>query len=400
MTPKVQIIADDLTGALDVAGPFASRGQPTFVVVKDEGCAPDQFSSAAVVSINSATRHLAPADAAARVRSIVERLCTPAAEICIKKIDSTLRGNVATEALAAMHALGRANAIVAPAFPAQGRTVAGGVVHVNGVPLPQTGFARDALSPPPLAPLDQVFRAAAHQAQVELVAADGPFELARSGDGMRVFVVDSATESDLARTIQVLNGRLGHCVLVGSAGIASAVAGVCLPRSGTPERPRAGGKILVTVGSRAEQSARQVAKLAAQAGVELFTAPNGEANGDALVRSRAETLILLASAGAGGRDGDAEHVARMLASNAVRVLRNPQVEALVATGGDTAVAILEGLGRRALQVMGDLLPGIPYCRLDLDGRRLWLVTKAGGFGTPETLMEIVHRLRGIAVAGS
>ena len=169
MTPKVQIIADDLTGALDVAGPFASRGQPTFVVVKDEGCPPDQFAGATVVSINSASRHLAPTDAAARVRGVVERLCTPAGEICIKKIDSTLRGNVAAETLAAMHALGRANAIIVPAFPAQGRTVVGGMVHVNGVPLPQTGFARDALSPPPLAPLDQVFRAAAHQAQVELV---------------------------------------------------------------------------------------------------------------------------------------------------------------------------------------------------------------------------------------
>ena len=91
-----------------------------------------------------------------------------------------------------------------------------------------------------------------------------------------------------------------------------------------------------------------------------------------------------------------EQVARTLARSAVRVLRNRPVEALVATGGDTAVAILEALGRRALQVVGDLLPGIPYCRLDLDGRRLWLVTKAGGFGTPDTLIEIVRRLRGEA----
>ena len=163
-------------------------------------------------------------------------------------------------------------------------------------------------------------------------------------------------------------------------------------RAGAAARGRAGYSS--TVGSRAEQSARQVAALAAQPGVELFPAPNGEADGDALLRSSAETLILLATAGESGSEGDAEQVARMLASSTVRVLRNRPVEALVATGGDTAVAILEGLGRRALQVMGDLLPGIPYCRFDLDGRRLWLVTKAGGFGTPDTLIEIVRRLRG------
>lgn len=394
MQPNVQIIADDLTGALDVAGPFASRGQPTFVVVKDEGCPPAEFAGATVVSINSASRHLASTEAAARVRGIVERLCTPAGEICIKKIDSTLRGNVAAETLAAMHALGRANAIIVPAFPAQGRTVVGGMVHVNGVPLPQTGFARDALSPPPLAPLDQVFRAAAHQAQVALVTPDGPFELVRPGEGLRVFVVDSATETDLLHTVEALGDRLGHCLLVGSAGIAGAVAEACLPRASAPERPRALGQILITVGSRAEQSARQVAALAAQPGVALFAAPNGEVGRDAPLASPADALILLAATGEDGREGDAGHVAAMLAASAVRVLRGRPIEALVATGGDTAVAILEALGRRALQVMGDLLPGIPYCRLDLDGRRLWLVTKAGGFGTPGTLIDIVRRLRG------
>jgi uncharacterized protein YgbK (DUF1537 family) len=191
-----------------------------------------------------------------------------------------------------------------------------------------------------------------------------------------------------------LNGRLGHCLLVGSAGIAGAVAGACLPQAQPPEQPRAAGQVLLVVGSRAEQSAQQVAALAVQPGVQVVSAPNGEVQTEALLQSQADTLVLRSTAGADGREGDAAHVAALLASNAVRVLRGRPVDALVATGGDTAVAILELLGRRALQVMGDLLPGIPYCRFDLDGRRLWLVTKAGGFGTPETMIDIVRRLRG------
>jgi uncharacterized protein YgbK (DUF1537 family) len=66
---------------------------------------------------------------------------------------------------------------------------------------------------------------------------------------------------------------------------------------------------------------------------------------------------------------------------------------LLATGGDTAIAILNVMAVPALQVMGDLLPGIPYARLDVHGRPLWLITKAGGFGTPDTLREVVERLR-------
>jgi uncharacterized protein YgbK (DUF1537 family) len=393
---KVTIIADDLTGTLDVAGPFAARGQPTFAVVHDEGCSPDEFADAAVVSINSASRHLPGAQAAARVRRICERLCTPAGEIVIKKIDSTLRGNVAIETLAAVHALGRPNAIIAPAFPAQGRTVIGGMVHVDGVPLPQTGFARDALSPPPLDALDHVFRTATAGARVEVVPPQGPFELARPGEAPRVFVVDSQADADLARTVETLVGRLGHCVLVGSAGIAGAVARACLPQGPTSPHPRSRGQILMVVGSRAEQSARQLAALAARSEAAVFDAPNGALQGDAILRSDAPVLVLRAAAGEDGRQGDAEQVAASLARNTVQVLRTRPIEALVATGGDTAVAILEALGRRALQVMGDLLPGVPYCRLALDGRALWLVTKAGGFGGPDTLIEIVSRLRGRA----
>jgi uncharacterized protein YgbK (DUF1537 family) len=211
-----------------------------------------------------------------------------------------------------------------------------------------------------------------------------------------VFVVDGATQADLVRTVQALNRRLGHCLLVGSAGLAAAVAAACLPQGPIPEPPRAAGRILVTVGSRAEQSTRQVAALGALPGSELIRAPNGEAPEDALLGSSAETLLLLATAGATGGEGDADRVARTLARSTARVLHSRRVEALIATGGDTAVAILEALGRRALQVMGDLLPGIPYCRIDLDGRVLWLVTKAGGFGVPDTLIQIVQRLRGRA----
>jgi len=394
VSATVTIIADDLTGTLDVAGPFAARGQPTFAVVNDEGCSPEEFAGAAVVSINSASRHLPAEAAAARVRRICERLCTPAGEVVIKKIDSTLRGNVAVETLAAIHALGRSNAIIAPAFPAQGRTVAGGMVHVNGVPLPQTGFARDALSPPPLEPLDHVFRSAAPGVRVELVPPGGPFELARPGETPRVFVVDSQADEDLIRTVETLAGRLGHCVMVGSAGIANAVARVCLRQGTAPERPRVAGDVLITVGSRAEQSAQQVMRLGRQHDVRVFRAPNGEVRGEDMLRSEARVLVLCASPGVDGREGDANQVAAALAHNAVRVLRGRPIDALVATGGDTAVAILEVLERRALQVMGDLMPGIPYCRLEVDTRRLWLVTKAGGFGTPDTLIEVVSTLRG------
>jgi uncharacterized protein YgbK (DUF1537 family) len=393
---RVAILADDLTGTLDVAGPFAAHGHATWAVVNTRACTREAFDGAEVVSVNCASRHLPAAEAAGVVRDAIERLCPPQAGILIKKIDSTLRGNVVAETMAVLAASGRPNAVVAPAFPAQGRTVLRGMVHVTGVPLAQTGFARDALSPPPLEPLHRVFRAAAPDAHVENVVPAGPFMLARRGEATRVFVVDGQSDADLLSTVRALQRGLRDCVLVGSAGIAAAVAQVCLARGSAPARPRVSGQVLIAVGSRAEQSAAQVAALQRQPGVTLLDAPNGRLADAAWMRTDAPTLVLRATPGADGKEGDADEVAALLAQAAVRMLRSRPIAALLATGGDTALAILDALARPALQVMGDLLPGIPYCRLDLGGRTLWLLTKAGGFGTRDTLVEVLTLLRASA----
>jgi uncharacterized protein YgbK (DUF1537 family) len=272
--------------------------------------------------------------------------------------------------------------------------VRGGIVHVRGVPLAQTSFARDALSPPPLAPLDRVFRDAAPSLRAGCVGAAGPFVLATHATERAASVVDSASDEDLRQTVRALQGRLGSCVLVGSAGIAAAVAELCLEAGPQPEAPSVTDEVLVMVGSRAEQSVEQSALLAQQSGAALVLAPNGRLADEQAVAADARTLIVRAAPEAGGREGDADAVAAAMARNAVLLLQRRPIGALVATGGDTAVAILQALRQPALQVMGDLMPGIPYGRLQVGGRSVWLVTKAGGFGTRDAMCEIVARLRG------
>ena len=70
------------------------------------------------------------------------------------------------------------------------------------------------------------------------------------------------------------------------------------------------------------------------------------------------------------------------------------IDAVIATGGDTARAILFATGCAVVRVMGDLMPGIPYSQMVGEGHNPWLITKAGGFGGAETLCEIVALLRG------
>jgi uncharacterized protein YgbK (DUF1537 family) len=131
--------------------------------------------------------------------------------------------------------------------------------------------------------------------------------------------------------------------------------------------------------------------LAAEPETRVLRAPNGRLQSAKIPRAR--NLVIKATADDAGREGDAERVAADIARHAIEIARGTAAQALVATGGDTAVAILAASDNPALQVLGDLMPGIPYARIRLDGAPLWLVTKAGGFGGPHTFRDVARRLR-------
>ena len=386
--PRVLIVADDLTGAMDSAGPFAAAGVETWVVAVPMRCDPATLKSARVVSVNTDTRHL-PADlAAARVRDIVGHLGASGFDIVVKKIDSTLRGNVVAETMALLDISGRREAVVAAAFPAQGRTVRGGIVHVDGKPLAQTAFAKDALSPPPLAPLQEVFALAKPGLRVQTLTA-AP---ALHGEA-DIWVADSEVDADLTGIVTRFADRANDVLMVGSAGLTRALALVCFDGGPAPASPqRVTGTIVFAVGSRAMRSAEQVESLSTEPETTVLRVPNGRLQSGKI--PSAQNLVLKATADEAGHEGDAERVAADMARHAIEIARSAKAEALVATGGDTAIAILAASDNPALQVLGDLMPGIPYARIRLGGTSLWLVTKAGGFGGRDTFRDVARRLRG------
>lgn len=386
---RVLIVADDLTGAMDTAGPFAQRGLKTTVVPEPLNSRPEAFAAAQVLSLDTGTRHLSAGEAARRVMDCVGRFASQPFDIVFKKIDSTLRGNVVSETLALLRVCGRNAALVAPAFPAQGRTVRDAVVHVNGVPLPETGFARDALSPPPLQPLTQLFGEALGEGRVGTWSPSG----AKGAIGRSIVIADGETEADLRAALDTARPQLGRMLLVGSAGLGNALARSLGTR---PLRDRAGlnvgGPVVFVVGSRAMQSREQVERLGSLAGTIVIEAPNGVMPPEPKIGAALQIVLTAISDGA--HEADSRQVAKSLAAGALDLVRRTGSRALIATGGDTAIAVLIASSSGAVEVLGDLLPGLPYARITLDGRPLWLVTKAGGFGGRDTLYDVALQLRG------
>ena len=131
------IIADDLTGGADAGAQFARRGLSTILVSVREWqrMNPPRCADKDVVVINTDSRRLAPKEAAEVVFGAFRDYDRENFSILYKKIDSTLRGNIGSEVDAIFRATGLSNGFFAPTFPEQGRTVAGGILMVNGNPL-------------------------------------------------------------------------------------------------------------------------------------------------------------------------------------------------------------------------------------------------------------------------
>jgi uncharacterized protein YgbK (DUF1537 family) len=367
---RVGIIADDLTGAMDSAAPFADGGLAARVLLAP-GSAMDAGEDAAVLAIDTHSRDLA-ADAAARaVHGAFTRL--GADRLYFKKIDSTLRGNLAAEIAAALQASQCRCAVVAPAAPAQGRVLRDGQLFVDGERVPGPSLVellREGLPDIPVRPLrrgDAV------------------------GDTHCVLVADAQTEEDLGSIARRCLASASTALLAGSSGLAAALVREMQLVSNLP-RDLAYDRLVVVVGSYNARSAAQVRALLAQGEVDasVLTA-SGEWR-----RARSDSRIaLLHVEGLGAAPKlDGHWVSQHLAHAAADLLASPRAAstALFLTGGDTGRAVLSRLEVGCIDVIGSLYPGVVHGRVWRENRRLGVVTKAGGFGAENLFLEAAAAL--------
>jgi uncharacterized protein YgbK (DUF1537 family) len=142
---KIAVIADDLTGANDTGVQFAKQGLATVVLLNAGNLSSGAASD--VVVIDTGSRALPAAEARARAAEAARLVKSGGIGTVYKKIDSTLRGNLGVEIDAIMDGCGLALAVVAPAFPQNGRLTVGGLHLLNGVPLEASEIARDPKMP-------------------------------------------------------------------------------------------------------------------------------------------------------------------------------------------------------------------------------------------------------------
>ena len=412
------MIADDLTGAADCAASSAALGCRAMVLLHSSE---DQEYEAAwpdtdILSIDANSRCLS-AEQASELTSRLVRLsdshnAAVHEYVLFKKIDSTLRGNVAPEVAALLNARRSSNSVnanlsilMAPALPSQGRTTIGGRLLVHGVPLEKTDIWQTESR---TAPSDMLQLLANANLSSKLIGRD----IVRSGvDGLRraisqyakhhdVVVCDAETDNDLHAIAEASLSVPTITALVGSAGLACQVPQLIgiPPDPDTPGWNFVAGPTLFVVGTAASVSLQQARLLEAIPDVATIRVSTTDLHESTSIcrqilqdlQSGRDVLLML--------NGD-EHCSNcdwQSLSQALSELASkcaPHLGALVATGGETARAVLDALGIRRLRLLGEVEAGLPFSVADRWVRPLPVITKAGAFGSLQALVRCRDFLR-------
>jgi 3-dehydrotetronate 4-kinase len=410
---QIGAIADDLTGATDLASTLARAGLRVAVTAGVPQATPDGFDALDALVVALKIRSAAVDDAVGAALDAADFLLEAAAARLYFKYSSTFdsgpRGNIGPVADALADRAGSELAVVCPAFPRLGRTVYQGHLFVGAQLLNRAG-----LGDHPLTPHLESSVVALMAAQTRRGVGLLPLPIVREGpeaivaglarlksDGLRYTVTDAVTDADL---VAIAAAGATHRLLTGSAGLAFGLAALLGPGSGGTASnnwaPPGSGAVAILSGSCSEATRRQVAAFARRGGAVLRLDPDAlsaEAVAGAVdwaaARLRREP-VLISSLRADDDQPAAppEAAAAMEAALAgiARGIYDCGFRRFVVAGGETSGAVVAALGGGVLEVGPELSPGVSWMAGG-SGRDLLLALKSGNFGDDELFVRAAER---------
>lgn len=409
--PLLGAIADDLTGATDLALMLANEGMSVKQVVG----VPDEtvdLTGADAVVISLKSRTIPAAEAVAQsVRSAVALLTAGARQLFFKycsTFDSTDSGNIGPVTDALLDLLGEQRTLACPAFPTNRRTIYKGHLFVGDQLLSDSPMKDHPLTPMRDADLVRVLARQTPRpvSLIDIEAVRGPrlAEMFSALDG--IAIVDALVDDDLraigaaARDFRLVTGGSGVALgLPANFGIA--------PADGPAPAPAPSGRAAVLAGSCSAATRRQIdtALRAGLSGLKLdpiAIAEGRQTLDDArrFATEAAEIPLIYASATPEevastqallGRDKAGEVVEDFLARLASHLVGDGFSRFVVA-GGESSGAVIAGLGIKSLSIGEPIDPGVPWMRAEHAGNSLALALKSGNFGSDDIFVTAWDKL--------
>ncbi len=425
----VGIIADDLTGANDTALQFHLRGANTKILLDSE-YTPEDKENVEVWALSTESRNRDRQEAVTRVEKAVKTFVENFAfDYFYKKIDSTLRGNIAYETLTMLNLLGYDAAIIIPAFPQEGRITVGGYHLLKGVPIGRTEIARDPHSPILESHVPTLLRSQLDDKQKDLVGVidlktvmngAGPVlikinELIK--EGKKLIVADSTSITDIEQIALAIKKCEKKLLPAGTAAGAQVLGKIWLAgieRARTPLKLEKLPKFIVS-GTATQITAEQIAKLESSDDFDninfialdtknIINGVSDELVERILTNLRCGVAVVVHTshliANFDGFSDDSfnaeltkEKLSSMitdyLAVLAEKILSQINV-ILITLGGETSYKCCKAIKANELKLIDEAAPAISICS-DVNNR--WIITKSGNLGNSNTLIEILNYIR-------
>ena len=416
MTPLLGCIADDFTGATDLAGMLVKAGLRTVQMIGVPASSPPPDVDAVVVALKSRTAPVEEAVTAslaawqwlqrAGCRQLYFKYCST--------FDSTDRGNIGPVTDALMSALGTRFTIACPAFPENRRSVYKGYLFVGDVPLSESGMQDHPLTPMTDSNLVRVLQ---RQTRRKVGLLD--HEIVRRGrsaiaermrsmeaGGVEIAIVDALSNDDLmaigeaCATLPLVTAASGVALGLPQNFLRS---GALAARTTASALPSVAGLRAIVSGSCSLATQAQVAH-AIRCGMPscaldpLALASDANAVRDVLqwARSRLPGGPVLVYATASARQVKAAQTrlgaerAGALVEEALAAIARGLVESgvrqLVVAGGETSGAVVHALGVRGLRIGPEIDPGVPWT-VNIADPPLALALKSGNFGTEDFFLK-------------
>jgi uncharacterized protein YgbK (DUF1537 family) len=397
-------IGDDFTGSSDLANTLAKERMRVtqYCSVPTEPAAPGV--EAGVVALKSRTIPVdqAVAQSLAALDWLRAQGCRQFFFKYCSTFDSTPEGNIGPVAEALARALGAERVLVCPAFPATGRTVYQGHLFVGDRLLSETGMRDHPLTPMTDPDIRrwlarQTRLSVGHLAHAAVRAGVGAIHAAldaEADEGPRLIVADATSDDDL-RALGA--AAAGAPLVTGGSGVAMGLPANFRREGGAADGPApwrgVAGPCVILSGSCSEATRAQVRRHAAahpaleidvDAVLDGRITPEGVAkwllsqSSLPLAYSSAEPGVVRAAQARYGAARAAEALESLFAEVARRVVAGGATR-IIAAGGETSGAVVEGLGLTALDIGPEIAPGVPALRAG----RLALALKSGNFGAED-----------------
>ena len=425
----IYVIADDLTGANDTGVQFAKKGYNTQLLIFDQQSKviiPDNLD---VFVIDTETRELESKTAREMLRDIFKKININENDIFYKKVDSTLRGNIGVEIEEIMNILKKDICIFSPSYPSYQRITIGGYLVVDQKPLGLSGYSSNNLEQgensfvPFLLKKQTDFPVG--QIDLKDVAKGQKTILSKINElyqkGNKIIVIDSTNGEHLKDIFASGLKFDGSVLFSGSAGLANHFPNINNKNEDLKIKIENNeGPFIVVVGSRNSIIEDQINYLKNRLNftelkidleqifsnkekiIDNYTTVCLEAiksNRDLLIYTDAiyneAKLInkkLMLKYNIGFRELEVE-IKTFLGELTSKIIKNSGVRNLILTGGDVALGVCKELGISNLNVIDELLPGIPLSTAYYENSILNIITKAGGFGKEDTLYNLINKFK-------